>query len=332
MRRLCRIETGRDEQGVMGTLLIPHDDLRLGERHLGRGIHEVLEQMSRLGMFVAPADPPGQQAVQAAGHQGQLQVAIDLHRHRRAQRVHVKEVDPIRDAVLDDHPLGVPLDQAGRRPGQLVGQEDRRLLMTQIGDGHLTHRAFVIGQSDPPIEDSRMRVLPRDTLQLDPPPRGTRCLVDFPHQPLGAPAQGDELDPQPVELIELGVGRQLGVEDQFLGILPGPFLPEPDEAEDLVVLLVLAQFAVGVAEDAGVGVLRQEGQDALLPSAPLGDVVLLDQGILAMEGDRVEIQVEGTTAGQTEPAHGVEPAAHQFRVAGRSRSGNCTRSRTIAWG
>jgi hypothetical protein len=27
-----------------------------------------------------------------------------------------------------------------------------------------------------------------------------------------------------------------------------------------------------------------------------------------MEGDGVEVQVEGTTAGQTEPAHGVEPA------------------------
>ena len=39
----------------MGTLLIPHYDLRLGHLHLGRGIHEVLEQMPRLGVFVAPA-------------------------------------------------------------------------------------------------------------------------------------------------------------------------------------------------------------------------------------------------------------------------------------
>ena len=45
--------------------------------------------------------------------------------------------------------------------------------------------------------------------------------------------------------------------------------------------------------------------------------MLLDQGICAMEGDRVEVQVEGMTTGQTEPAHGVEPAAHQLRVADR---------------
>src|SRR5262245_54120090 len=69
------IETGRDEQGIMGTLLIPHHDLRLGQRHSCRGIDEVLEQMPRLGTFVAPTDAAGQQAVQATGHQRQLQVA-----------------------------------------------------------------------------------------------------------------------------------------------------------------------------------------------------------------------------------------------------------------
>src|SRR5208337_3021279 len=66
-----------------------------------------------------------------------------------------------------------------------------------------------------------------------------------------------------------------------------------------------------------VGVLHQEGQDALLSPAPLGYVVLLDQGIIAMEGDRVKVQIEGMTAWQTELAHGIEPVAHQLRVADR---------------
>jgi hypothetical protein len=43
--RLCRIETSRNEQAIMGTLLIPHTDVRFGERLLSRGIYEVLEQM-----------------------------------------------------------------------------------------------------------------------------------------------------------------------------------------------------------------------------------------------------------------------------------------------
>ncbi len=301
----------------MSTLLIAHHDLRLGDLHLGGGIHEILKQMPRLGVLVALADATGQQAVQTAGHQRQLEVAVDLHRDGRTQRVHGKEVDPIRDAILDDHALGVPPDQLEGRLCELVRQQDRRLLMAQIGGDHLTQGAVIIGQSDPPVENPRMFVLPRDALQLDPAPRGAGRLVDLPHEPGRATAQGDELNSQPIEFIELGVGRQLGIEDQFFGIPPGPLLPEPDETEDLIVLLVFAQFAVGVTEDAGLGVLHQEGQDALLSPAPLGYVVLLDQGIITMEGDRVKVQVEGMTAWQTELAHGIEPVTHQFRVADR---------------
>src|SRR5271157_6286874 len=36
---VCPIESGRDEQGVMSTLLIAHHDLRLGDLDLGGGIH-----------------------------------------------------------------------------------------------------------------------------------------------------------------------------------------------------------------------------------------------------------------------------------------------------
>ena len=73
-----------------------------------------------------------------------------------------------------------------------------------------------------------------------------------PHKPWRATAQGDELNSQPIEHIQLGVGRQLGIEDQFFGISPSPFLPKLDEAEDLIVLLALAQFAVSVT-----GAIRQ---------------------------------------------------------------------------
>jgi hypothetical protein len=47
----------------MGMLLIPNEDARFGQRHLGHGNHEVLEEMPRLGTFVAPADANSQQAV-----------------------------------------------------------------------------------------------------------------------------------------------------------------------------------------------------------------------------------------------------------------------------
>ena len=45
--------------------------------------------------------------------------------------------------------------------------------------------------------------------------------------------------------------------------------------------------------------------------------MLLDQRCLAVEGDGVEIQVEGVAPFQAQPADFVQPAPHQRRVGGR---------------
>ena len=74
--------------------------------------------------------------------------------------------------------------------------------------------------------------------------------------PRPATTQRDELNPQPVEFVELGVGRQLGIKNQFFRMPPGPFLPELDEVEYLIVLLILTQFTVGVAKDTSLGILH----------------------------------------------------------------------------
>ena len=47
----------------------------------------------------------------------------------------MEEVDPVLDVVLDQHPLGIATDQVGRRPVQLIGQQQRRVLMPQLSDG-----------------------------------------------------------------------------------------------------------------------------------------------------------------------------------------------------
>ena len=89
--------------------------------------------MSRLGGFVAVTDSGREQSVQAAAHQGQLQVAVDLQGHRRREGVHVEEVDPVLDSVLDQHSLRVAADQLGGRTTQLVGQQHRRGFVPQVG-------------------------------------------------------------------------------------------------------------------------------------------------------------------------------------------------------
>jgi hypothetical protein len=47
-----------------------------------RGVDEVAEQVAGAGGLVAIADANDKRAVQAAGHHRQLQVAVDLQRHR----------------------------------------------------------------------------------------------------------------------------------------------------------------------------------------------------------------------------------------------------------
>jgi len=66
------------------------------------------------------------------------------------------------------------------------------------------------------------------------------------------------------------IGGELGVENEVLRRFAVLALPEVDEAENLVGLLTLANIGVGIAEDLGIGVLGQEGEDAGLAATSLG--------------------------------------------------------------
>lgn len=58
-------------------------------------------------------------------------------------------------------------------------------------------------------------------------------------QLFGSAPQGHEFNVHLIELVEIGVGGEPRIKDQFLGHLAGLLLPERHEAEDLVVLLLL---------------------------------------------------------------------------------------------
>src|SRR5262245_41159293 len=111
------------------------------------------------------------------------------------------------------------------------------------------------------------------------------------------------------------VSGQLRVEDELLRQAPRAPLPELDEAEDLVSLVVLANLGVRVAENTLAFILGEERENSLLTPASLGDVVLLDQGIFAVKRDGVEVEIEGCAALETDLGRGVEPEPHPLRVA-----------------
>ena len=92
------------------------------------------------------------------------------------------------------------------------------------------------------IEHPRRPIGTGDVLRLDSSPAiGVRAISA---RRFWIGAQRDELDSRPIELAEFGVGRQFGVEDEFFGEAACPPLPEIHKAEDLVIPLVLGNWAL----------------------------------------------------------------------------------------
>ena len=81
--------------------------------------------------------------------------------------------------------------------------------------------------------------------------------------------KSDEIDVHVIQLVEIRVGRQLGIKHQLLRQPTGSLLPKFDESQDFIILLFLAQITVRVAKHPSLGILRYEGQHALLLAATL---------------------------------------------------------------
>ncbi len=191
--------------------------------------------------------------------------------------------------------------------------------MAEIGDGDLADVAGVVLEAHLAFEDAWRAIDAADVGEGDlAPVRGGRG-EQFGDHFGGAPAQRQEGDAQLVQPGEVGIGGEAAVEDEFGGQLAGALAPGLGEAQDLVVLGVLAEAGVGPGEQAGVGVAGEESEDASLAAAALGDVVAFEQGVGAVEGDGVEIEIEGASAAEVraQAAGGVVPGVHQGGAAAR---------------
>ncbi len=194
--------------------------------------------------------------------------------------------------------------------------------MAQAAHGELADVVRIAGDPDAPVEDLGRAVDAPDIGQAHLLPVALRDGGDRIEQRSGAPAQGQEVDASLVDPPKVGMRRQPGIEHQFPGRPAIAFLPEPNEPEDFVILILLADPGVGVDEQAGVGVAGKEGEDSLLPAAPLGDVVPLDGRlrVLPVPGYGVEVEVEGAVPAEVRlqavqsPVPAVHEAGAQLRV------------------
>ena len=200
---------------------------------------------------------------------------------------------------------------------QAVRHQQHRVLVAQIQDRDLAERPRIPPQLHRLVEGPRMAVAPADMVQFDPAPlRGGRGAHGL-DQLRRTPPQGQETDAELVELGQNRPGGQGAVEDQFLGIGPRPLPAEVREPERRFGAGLFAHGGFGVAEDPGVDAAGEEGEDALLAAAALGNIVLLDQGVVPMVGNGVEIEVEGGAPRQGRLAEGLGPAALERGEAAR---------------
>src|SRR5271169_4456850 len=106
-----------------------------------------------------------------------------------------------------------------------------------------------------------------------------------------------------MQTTEIRIGREAGIENELLGVMPCALLPALYEAEHFVDLRRLPHLAVGVAKDARARILGEKGQDALLTPGAFGDIVFFDQRVLAVERNCMEIEIKGDAPREAESAN-----------------------------
>lgn len=65
----------------------------------------------------------------------------------------MEEINVVLDAVFDNHPLCIPADEFGWRGAELIGEQQCRFFMAQIGNGQLADRTVVFGKGDLAVEN-----------------------------------------------------------------------------------------------------------------------------------------------------------------------------------
>jgi len=106
--------------------------------------------------------------------------------------------------------------------------------------------------------DQRILVLALLVSNGDPLPGGD--LLEIFHELASPTAKSDELDSLLIELGEVFVGRELGVEDESRLYTASHPLPERKEGEHLVVGLLFLDVCRGIEQEFRLSILSKEGE------------------------------------------------------------------------
>src|SRR5262249_23218227 len=167
------------QERIMSALLKLDEDLFGADGNFRCGINEVAKDVTGFCRLVSIGDLRYEEAIEARSHQCELKITIDFERHSRREGIHMKEIDSISNAVLDNHSLGVASDQLWRRSFELISQQEGRLFVTEIGNGDLSDGSLVIRERNFLVNDFRTTIFSRDILEFNPSPGRGLKRIEF---------------------------------------------------------------------------------------------------------------------------------------------------------
>src|SRR2546427_2530968 len=298
----------------MSALVELHNGAMLFDNHGGRAVQEVSEDLLRLGPLVFTPYAVGHEPIKGAGHEGDLEIEVDLEAYHGRERVEVEELNSFGDSVLNEHSLGVTSDQVWAAGLEVVGKQDCGLFVPEISDGDLAQFAAVLLEPYTLVEDLGSPESAGQRAQRDPAPGRDRTTPDLAEHSFRPAPQGHEEDSSPVQFLQMLIRRQLGVEDQLGGRSSGVLLPELHKPQDLARLLSLGNSGVGIAQDPFGGIARQENENAFLAPATAGVVVVFQRFLPGIGGDRMEIEIDGGATLDPGALCFVKPSRHQAQA------------------
>src|SRR6266700_2071319 len=103
----------------------------------------------------------------SAGEDGHDDVEVDVEGDGRGEGVDVEGTDPLGEALLDAHAMGVLLDQQLGPGGEVVGDQDGGVLVSEPADGELEDVAVVVREPDVVVVNDLGPAVAAGALELD---------------------------------------------------------------------------------------------------------------------------------------------------------------------
>ena len=153
-----------------------------------------------------------QHTIERISDHGHDDVKMYLDQYGRGKGIEVEELDSLRDNVFHPPPSGIISHEQFQGGCEIIGDEEGGFFMAIASNNHLAQLTVVVRQCDEGFVDHGIGVFPFAMGNMDTLP-GVK-LVDLIHHVFAPASEGDEPNPLPIELGELGVGCEPGVKDK----------------------------------------------------------------------------------------------------------------------